>query len=51
MNVFRYLASRGYRNKFSEEYSKEFMDRFDIPDKEYDRIYESSSDKNGAENL
>lgn len=49
MNILKYVGSKGYRNRFSEEYSKEFIGRFEQPEQEYERMYYQSPRREDSE--
>lgn len=48
MNMFRYLASKTYRNRFYEEYSREFTDKIEAQQREYENIYKALKDENSS---
>jgi|GEM_PF-3653212 len=45
MNAFKYIVSRRYRDYFSEEYSREFLDRYEEQEQQYERIYDELRNK------
>ena len=45
MNALKYIASRKYRNKYNEEYSREFIDKYEAHEYGYEKIYDELRNK------